>query len=110
MINELVESYKTYIEKIPNGALIIAEYLRVDDVENALIQIKNFSEGVIWLFKANEILVSHEMVDKLDIQDIEEFLLEINNGLEKQDYVLVADIFEYEISEFFKGVNSIGAL
>ena len=37
-----------------------------------------------------------------EVEKIHEFLNEMNDGLEIQDYVLVADMFEYEIAPFFE--------
>ena len=104
-IENIVESYNEYIKKIPNGAVYIAERLREDRVQEALISIKDFSEGVLWLTEASELLKQNKAIAELSIEKIKEFLIEINEGLEKHDYVLVADMFEYEIAPFFEEVT-----
>ncbi|PJO41199.1 hypothetical protein [Lysinibacillus xylanilyticus] len=103
-INELIESYNDYVKKIPGGAIYIANYLREDKLNDALIAIKAFSEGVLWLSQACDLLVKNGAEVALNIEQIQEFLIEVNDGLEKQDYVLVADMFEYEITPFFEEV------
>lgn len=103
-IKELIESYNDYVKKIPVGALYIANYLREDNLNNALTAIKDFSEGVLWLSEASDLLVKNSVEAALNIEQIQEFLIEVNDGLEKQDYVLVADMFEYEIAPFFEEV------
>lgn len=101
LIVETIESYNMYVEKVPVGAEYIANSLREDNVKEALRAIKDFSEGVLWLSEASELLKSNGVTANLNIEKIQEFLIEINNGLELQDYVLVADMFEYEIAPFF---------
>ncbi|WP_339263841.1 hypothetical protein MKY07_03480 [Solibacillus sp. FSL W7-1472] len=101
LIAETMESYNMYIKKVPTGAEYIANNLREDNINDGLQTIKDFSEGVIWLTEVSELLNRNGITAKLDIQKIKGFLIEINEGLEKQDYVLVADMFEYEIAPFF---------
>lgn len=102
LLNETIDSYNQYIEKIPSGALYIANRLREDKISEALLGIKSFSEGVIWLVEASDLLQKNGVSKKLEIGKIQDFLSEINNGLEIQDFILVADMFEYEIAPFFE--------
>ncbi|MCT6925674.1 hypothetical protein [Metasolibacillus sp.] len=102
IINETIESYNQYMEKIPVGALYIAECLRTDKISEALSDITAFSEGVLWLIDVKILLARSHINAQLEIEKIQEFLSEINMGLEINDYVLVADMFEYEIAPFFE--------
>jgi len=105
-IKDLIESYNEYVNKVPTGAIYIANCLREDKLNNALMTIKDFSEGVLWLTEASELMKKNGAMAELSIEQIQEFLIEVNKGLEKQDYVLVADMFEYEIAPFFEEVAS----
>ncbi|ALC86348.1 hypothetical protein AM499_11290 [Bacillus sp. FJAT-22090] len=104
---ETVESYNNYLSKIPAGCQEIADSLRADQIMNAMHLISNFSEGVIWLTTANDLFLKNNLQSDLNANKIHEFLNEINNGLEIQDYVLVADMFEYEINPFFEECSAI---
>lgn len=104
---EVVNSYNQYIKNVAGGSLQIADYLRKDQVQEALQLILQFSEGMGWLVQASDLLQKNEVHVELEIEQIHEFLNEINNGLEIQDYVLVADMFEYEIAPFFEQVKQI---
>lgn len=106
-INEVVTSYNEYIQNIAPGSMKIAEHLRRDEVQEALQMILQFSEGMGWLVQASELLNHKAIKVGLEVEQIHEFLNEINNGLEIQDYVLVADMFEYEIAPFFEEVTQI---
>lgn len=105
LLQETIESYKDYLEKIPGGATYIANSLREDRIQDALKAIRDFSEGLIWLSEANQLINKNSVIIELNINRIFEFLQEINEGLESQDYLLVADLFEYEIAPFFEDVK-----
>ena len=102
---EVIESYNEYLEKVPSGSRKISDYLRGDHVENALTMILDFSDGMTWLTQASDLLKKNQVNVTFEIEKIHEFLHEINLGLEIQDYVLVADMFEYEIAPFFENVK-----
>ncbi|OMC89286.1 hypothetical protein BK128_04270 [Viridibacillus sp. FSL H7-0596] len=102
LIVEIIGSYNEYLSKLPNGCLFIAEKLREDQIQEALNNIKNFSEGLIWLVDASELLKKNDIVVNMNVERVHEYLNEINYALEIQDNNLVADLFEYELVEFFK--------
>ncbi|MBG9454821.1 hypothetical protein ABE61_12390 [Lysinibacillus sphaericus] len=101
-VQGVIDSYNLYIENITTGVQYIATQLRLDGTEEMFVAIKDFSEGVIWLSQVTELLKPYDIDTQLDITKIEEFLIEINKGLEIKDYIIVADMFEYEIAPFFE--------
>ncbi|RKJ59659.1 hypothetical protein D7X33_29385 [Butyricicoccus sp. 1XD8-22] len=110
-INELVmettQSFNEYLKKLPKGCRTISHLLRVNNIPEALTNILHFSEGAMWLIQTNELLNQNGVYYSIQTEQINNFLNEINNGLEIQDYVLVADIFEYEIAPFFEDTERI---
>lgn len=102
MVKESFESYCEYMAKMPNGCQQIADFLREDRLAEAGQIIAQFTEGLNWLVDMNKLLNAHNAVVPLQEEQIAEFLNEINNGLEIQDFVIVADMFEYEIKPFFE--------
>ncbi|WAA09793.1 hypothetical protein [Fervidibacillus albus] len=104
---ELIESFNNYLLRLPKGVYYISECLRKDQLNEAFQTIKDFSEGVMWLSDATRLLKQNDVEVQLNINQIQAFLIEINEGLEKQDYVLVADLFEYEIAPFFEEIPQI---
>lgn len=99
---EILTSHNEYIKNVPNGVRDVSNLFRVDALEKALQGVLDFSEGMTWLTSANKYLVLEKKIKEIDFAKITEFLLEINESLENQDYVLVADLFEYEIAPFFE--------
>ncbi|XRD25640.1 hypothetical protein AABM34_03380 [Lysinibacillus fusiformis] len=109
-MNEIITSYNDYLNNIPRGVAYIATQLREDNLTGALKAIKDFSEGVAWLIEAGKLINDNQGIALLEVEKIKEYLSEINSGLEKQDFVLVADLFEYEIAPFFEEVKEAGSV
>ncbi len=103
---EIVDEYFKYVAKIPAGIQYIADNLRTDKIPMALNEILNFSEGITWIKQMEEILTDQGVNTNLDKHQLEEYLNLINEGLEKQDFVLVADIFEYEVLPYFEQIEA----
>lgn len=101
---EIVEEYYKYVAKIPTGLQMIADNLRTDNVPTALNEILNFSEGITWIKQMEEVLEEQGVKTNFNKYQLENYLNLINEGLEKQDFVLVADIFEYEMLPYFEQV------
>ncbi|MGG2108516.1 hypothetical protein [Lysinibacillus pakistanensis] len=101
-IIEVIESYNKYLEGLPKGCIAIAEQIRKNDIPQALQSILHFSEGASWLTTASDLLSKNNILVRFEVERVLEFLEEVNNGLSIQDYVLVADMFEYEIAPFFE--------
>jgi hypothetical protein len=102
IIYETQDSFYQYIERVAVGTQTIADYLREDKIGEAMQLIAQFSEGVTWLTQVIVLMREHCYYIDIDLSKINEFLMEINEGLERQDYVIVADMFEYEIQPFFE--------
>lgn len=105
IIIESLQSYKEYIEKLPEGCQLIADYLRENSINEAMKIIAQFSEGMNWIIDMNKLLCLHIQIPQIDEKGILEYLSEINAGLEIQDFVVVSDMFEYEIKPFFEEHN-----
>lgn len=102
LLKETMESYNRYISGLSSGCQLIADLIREDRIQEALRSILQFSEGMAWIVDANRLLTENGQSNQLNPEKIHEFLEEINSGLEIQDYVIVADMFEYEIKPFFE--------
>ncbi|MFJ8102422.1 hypothetical protein [Lysinibacillus sp. NPDC096212] len=102
ILMDTIQSFNEYLPRVANGSQEIAGNLRSDQIANALKMILEFSEGMSWLVEASELFEANDVKVAVQIAKIQEFLQEINAGLEMQDYVLVADMFEYEIAPFFE--------
>jgi len=102
---ETMESYNEYLGNIVLGSDSIISKIQNNEVPQALLLILQFSEGMTWLIDVNHKLTELGYDNELNHESIQGFLNEINNGLEIQDFVLVSDIFEYEIKPFFESCS-----
>ncbi len=107
ILMDTIQSFNEYLPRVATGSQEIAGNLRSDQIASALNMILEFSEGMSWLLQVSELLKLNDIKVDIQIEKIQEFLEEINSGLEMQDYVLVADMFEYEIAPFFEEATLI---
>lgn len=101
VVFEIMESYNSYLQNLIAGCSEIATKLYSDNIADGLSLILQFSEGASWLIEVNKKLSQLGYINELNHETIQVFLNEINSGLENRDFVLVADLFEYEIKPFF---------
>lgn len=104
---EIMESYNEYIEKLPKGCVAIADLIRTDEVTSAVQAISNFTEGLNWIMTVSDLLSKQGGSVVLPIEQLIVFLHEINDGLVAQDYVVIADMFEYEIAPILESISSV---
>lgn len=97
---EIIETFNEYILKVEQGCLYIANELREGHRE-ALQEVANFSEGIEWLIVMSRELKKENITTFLEEQ-LSNYLKEINQALQQDDLYLVADLFEYELAEYFK--------
>lgn len=106
---QLIEDYNNYISNIPEGCQQLSTLIKEKNVQEAVQQIINFSEGISWLIYAKEIFEQQSIEVAFDKADLEIMLNEINSALENQDFYLVSDIFEFGIKEFFENLVKVKA-
>ena len=103
----LIESLQHYIAKIPNGSNKIAELLREGNNDSAYKAIGDFVEGMEWITSSLKILSENNYGITFDSEHLNKLLLELNDALTKQDEGLIADLFDYEIADFFEVVGKL---
>lgn len=106
LIEETQNSYYEYISQISKGSLLICNKFREGDIAQATISILDLVEGLTWLLQVEEAMKEKNYKIQSATQIASEYLSEINEALSRQDYVFVADLFEYEISPIFSNANS----
>ncbi|WP_019153837.1 hypothetical protein [Robertmurraya massiliosenegalensis] len=102
IIFETQQSFYEYINNVSNGSQEISDALREDRIGESLGMIIQFTEGVGWISQVISLMQEQNYFIDIDTSQIHEFLEEINDGLEIQDFIVVADMFEYEIQPFFE--------
>jgi len=109
LINETVQSLKDFLPKVSNSCISIADDLRSDNENSAMQEIKQFIDAIGWSIQAINGIKSLGYLLDIETSDINEYLIEAQEGLAINDLVIIADMFEYEfhprIEEWINKVN-----
>lgn len=101
IIIETQNSYYDYIVKVSSGCQFIADKIREGNLPIAISFITDISEGLSWLLEVEKHMKDNMFEIESATVNAKEFFTEINEAMERQDYVLIADLFEYEIKPIF---------
>lgn len=93
---EALETAKNYINNLKEAIDKIYNYISEGKENNAIALIPSFTEGIEWL---SQVLVLTKDVHKkdLNIDGLNDVLKEVVEAIENEDYILVGDLFKYEI-------------
>lgn len=93
---EVIVSIKEYLDRFIPGVEDTIKLLRMSDDSKALENLDMIFEGIDWLTEAY-MLTADVSGELLDIRSFNAILKEIAETLENQDYILLADLLEYEL-------------
>ncbi|SNV81558.1 hypothetical protein [Clostridium cochlearium] len=95
---EALETATNYINNLKQAIDKIYNYISEGKENNAIALIPAFTEGVEWL---SQVLVLTKDVHKkdLNIDGLNDILGQIVEAMGNEDYILVGDLFKYEIYE-----------
>lgn len=102
LIYETIESIKEFLPKVSETCLLITKQVRTDNESQAMGHINEFIEAVEWLIQAINGIKTLGYPLNIETMEINEYLLETKEGLEVNDLVLIADMFEYELHPIFE--------
>jgi hypothetical protein len=115
---DILHTSHSYIEGVLPRLQQIIDSLYTGDKDPAIIDnLADLTEGITWIFS-----VGREIVDKYyeskylkfmldmdysgDIQRLEEAFAELKNAIMNMDYILIADILNYEVSDVFNKIST----
>nr|WP_321023688.1 hypothetical protein [Clostridium neonatale] len=95
-LKEILTTVDSYLYNLKNGIKQICDLIQEGKEYEAINILPQAAEGLQWVDEAlNATETSHN--GKLTLKEINDFIEEINEALENEDYILVGDIFNYEI-------------
>jgi hypothetical protein len=106
LISETLNEIKAYLPKLKNGCIDAADLFRNNELQEANEKFQLILNGIEWYTKTiNRILTlleDYELRNQLENELIlmNTTLKELIDAHENEDIVLVADILEYELTEF----------
>jgi hypothetical protein len=102
LIKDNVEFLDEFIPKLIKAIDSEVDFL-VKNMESAAFELlPQIYEGLEWSIKSISSLERLGIIGDLKIEDILNFLGEIEEAFKIRDLVLVSDLFEYEIKEILK--------
>ena len=102
---EVLNSVSEYLTKLKDGINKIVTLIQEGKEHQAIQIIPSAAEGIGWVIQAIN-LTKDVQKEIIDIDDINDFISEIVDAFENEDYILVGDLFEYEILPILERVHS----
>lgn len=99
---EVLDEYILYIKNLPSGLEKMVKNIEDENYEKVNAQITLFVEGMQWLLSASKYLASQDIIANDSFEQLNTHLEILLEGLEKNDYVLMSDIIEYELIPYFE--------
>lgn len=99
MINEQIEALQSandYLDKLKEGVEKLVDFINNNEINNAYEMIPAIAEGLDWIIKVIT-LTKESQKEEIVTSDINDHLDSIVEALENEDYILVGDLFNYEI-------------
>lgn len=102
---EILVTANEYIDNLKNGVNKVAHCIEVGNEEEGISLIPLIADGIEWLLKVIDLTKNiHE--ENIDTTKISGKLCEIVEALENEDYILVGDLFNYEISDILEEIQN----
>lgn len=97
LIIETIESMENYLPKLIKALEEMAEHFQNGAQNEAIHQLPTAFEGIEWIVSAINGLRNNGYFIDLEVLTLNKFLIEVEDALKNQDYILLADLLEYEI-------------
>ena len=102
---ETIQMLNEYIIKLINGIVKTVEYFQEGEDKKGCELISPIADGIQWMSDA---LLATKDLHKQDfkIENMNEKLNEIVNALENEDFILVGDLFQYELLPIIEDIQN----
>lgn len=103
---DTVRMLDEYLDALVEDVMAVSQVFRDNDVEVGINYIKFLVEGFQMVCEAVD-GSSDILKGKIDLRNFIDKIKEMISGVNDQDYVLVADLLEYEISPILQSIKLI---
>jgi hypothetical protein len=93
---DLLNSTGKYITRLKDGILKCSKHFQSGQINEGAESVLSIIEGLQWLIDAVTLTVDIQK-EPIYSSEINEMLNEIVKAFQNEDYILVGDLFEYEI-------------
>ena len=98
---EVLRTAYEYLNKLKKGTLEAAEYFHSGQEYKGFQSVSLIADGTLWLVGAIE-LTRRVQKEEIKTEGIMAKINEINEAMQKNDMVLIADLLEFEIVPVFQ--------
>lgn len=98
-MNEKMEALVTaneYMNNLKNGVNMLVNYIQGGEENKGISLIPDIADGISWVVEVMK-LTKDVHKQEIDVLMIDEKLNEVVEAIENEDFILVGDLFEYEI-------------
>ncbi len=96
-LQQIIESYNNYIERMIIAVRHFCEDLEETDYQEISPALPTIFDGIGWLLEAGEGLMNLEQLPAEKYRSFQELIKDLGGAMENQDYRLLHDIFEFEL-------------
>lgn len=107
LMNEQIEVLSTaneYMENLKSGINKLVDYIQGGEEQSGIELIPDIADGIGWIIDVVN-LTRESQKENIDISMIDEKLSEVVEAIENEDYILVGDLFNYEILPILESVH-----
>ena len=107
LMNEQIEVLSTaneYMENLKSGINRLVDYIQGGEEQSGIELIPDIADGIGWIIDVVN-LTRESQKENIDISMIDEKLSEVVEAIENEDYILVGDLFNYEILPILESVH-----
>ncbi len=97
IIRETLDTLLEYIPRLQEVSGTITRTLQSSEPALGLQQLPQVFEGIEWVIAAIQGLKKNGFLLEIEIVQANDYFIEMENAIKKNDYVLLADLLEYEI-------------
>lgn len=105
LVNDTLTSLKEFLPNVILETKNTAELFHSDREATALGKMVHLIDAYSWIIDAVSGMKNLGYLHQMNLEDIVNFLKEIEQAMSIQDFVAVSDILEYEIAEIFDNWN-----
>lgn len=101
---EVLNTANEYLDNLKKGVSDISELIQEGKEQEGINLIPQVADGLQWLIQAVN-LTKDVHKKEINIKEIDEHLAEMVEALENEDYILVGDLFNYEILPILEKIH-----
>lgn len=101
---DILVTASEYIKKLNSAIITLTEYFQSGDYSKGSALTVDIAEGLKWVLDV-VILTKDIQKENIEIDEINEKLNEIVIAFENEDYILIGDLFQYEIYPLLEDIK-----